>query len=150
MSARTPTLFRPHPSDTELAYFAGIIDGEGCIYVPKADAKYRSPQVVVSNTDLELLAWVQARFGGYLAKASGRAPMNRERTKDCYTVRWGGAQMIAVLLKPLLPYLVIKRGKAEAAIVRARELKQNQLAGSRKAGSRPRFTIAKDQERLAL
>ena len=118
MSARTPT---------ELAYMAGIIDGEGCVYVPKAGSKWPSPQVIVSNTDLELLAWVQARFGGRLYKASGRAPMNRERTKDCFVVKWQGGPATAAFLKPLLPYLIIKRVKAEAAIQRSADLRRHRI-----------------------
>ena len=50
--------------DTEKAYIAGIIDGEGSIILTKFQKKqYPSPRVSVSSTDIELLKWIKMTVG---------------------------------------------------------------------------------------
>jgi hypothetical protein len=153
VTMKTP--MQPLASETELAYLAGIIDGEGCVYVPKSTARDLSPEVIISNTDMELLAWIQVRFGGRLREASGRAPMARPRTKVCYELRWRGSTLASGLLKPVLPYLIVKKPKAEAALLRAAELRQRRIEQGRRLGianiGRRRLAVVNDvQSRLTL
>ena len=49
----------------ELAYTAGLFDGEGSIsLVRQNNNRSHSPQAAVASTDLEVLCWLQKRFGG--------------------------------------------------------------------------------------
>jgi len=46
--------------ETEKAYIAGIIDGEGSIMLIKFHKnQYPSPCVSISSTDVELLEWIK-------------------------------------------------------------------------------------------
>lgn len=104
-------------TETEIAYLAGIIDGEGTLTLekkhgtgPYADRLYLRPLVHVTNTDMVLLDWIQVRFGGYLhPQPIGRAA---ERSKPCYRLTWGGTKALP-LLDAVAPYLVSKRAQAD-------------------------------------
>jgi len=51
--------------DTEKAYIAGIIDGEGSITLVKQHKNRNpSPMVSVASTDLELLIWLKKTING--------------------------------------------------------------------------------------
>lgn len=52
----------------DLAWAAGIIDGDGCITMDKTYAKssYRRPCVYVDNTDYELIEELMGLFSGYV------------------------------------------------------------------------------------
>jgi len=64
-------------ANEELAYAAGIIDGEGCIYIDRffdKRKKHNNPNYVlrirVAMTDFEVPEWLEDKFGGviYLIK----------------------------------------------------------------------------------
>jgi hypothetical protein len=64
-------------SDTEAAYAAGILDGEGSISVTRNHSgRWPSPQVSVASTDRELLEWLQVRFGGSISTKQPRQPQH--------------------------------------------------------------------------
>ena len=107
-------------SETEKAYIAGIIDGEGCICLVKAKRGQRkrgpSPYVFyaihlrVANTRHELIAWLLDRIGGkmyVLQKTRG----NRKLALQWHTQ----GRQAKDLLAQVEPYLVIKRAQAEVA-----------------------------------
>lgn len=51
-------------TNTEIAYLAGIIDGEGSIMLTKYHkSEYPSPCISISSTDLELLEWIKEKVG---------------------------------------------------------------------------------------
>lgn len=54
------------PTEIDYAYLAGIVDGEGTITLTRNNAKdkFRRPTLSVSNTDVGLMNWLQAEFGG--------------------------------------------------------------------------------------
>lgn len=56
-------------SQTDLAYAAGLIDGEGTITMIKKHAsdKYRCSTVSMSSTTLELLVFMKERFNGCIS-----------------------------------------------------------------------------------
>lgn len=91
-----------------LGYVAGLLDGEGNIY-----ARGYSVDVSIANTNVEVLRWVQRTFVAGRIAISHRARGNH---KDCYAWHIGRAADIAALLKSVLPYLIIKRGRAEKMI----------------------------------
>jgi hypothetical protein len=48
----------------DLAYTAGIVDGEGSIVLTRVRANTFVVMVIVSNTNIPLLEWLQQNFGG--------------------------------------------------------------------------------------
>lgn len=98
----------------DLAYAAGIIDGEGCIYLsvnwvrPNGKIRYRhlSPRLEVACASLCLIEWLLRKFGGNFG--AGKRP-NR---KPYY--KWSLASNEAeTFLRAVYPYLVIKRDQAD-------------------------------------
>ena len=76
------------PLDTDWAYAAGFVDGEGCIAVVRSfeprSARYQyGVQVVVSNVDRTVLDWMQGIWGGWVVAVSQR----QGRARDSWTWR---------------------------------------------------------------
>ena len=91
--------------DTELAYAAGLFDGEGSIsLVRQNNNRSHSPQVAVASNDFEVLAWLQKRFGGSIVtkqpRKSTRSVSYDWRLTDCRALTF---------LNLIRPYLVIER-----------------------------------------
>lgn len=87
------------PTDVELAYIAGFFDGEGCVNLS-------SPSLVVhlTNTNREVLDWVQSLFGGkvYLP------PRYSIKHKQSY--RWHlHKRDVTAFLTAIQPYVRIKQ-----------------------------------------
>ena len=103
-------------SKTELAYIAGIIDGEGSIsLVPsklkRANGRSIFPLVRIANTNFGLIDWLGHRLAGgrhYTDQVS-------ERRKPVAHIGWASNEAV-LLLKAVLPYLVIKKPHAELVI----------------------------------
>jgi hypothetical protein len=58
------------PSD-EVAYTAGFFDGEGCANIArylKRGRPYHTLAIIFTNTDFQVLAWLQQRWGGNVFK----------------------------------------------------------------------------------
>lgn len=94
-------------TDTEKAYIAGIIDGEGSISLTKQSSnQHPSPVVSVASTDLELLEWLQKTIGsGTIIKKKNYNPT---RHKDSYT--YSVIRNTAIdLLHDISPYLIIHK-----------------------------------------
>ena len=98
------------------AYLAGIIDGEGHIYIcrakdSKSGKRYYTMGLDISSTDERLPLWIKENYGGnyYLKKDKG------VRTGNYW--RWCIQSNKAVkVLQDVFPYLVIKREQALIAI----------------------------------
>lgn len=70
--------------DTDLAYAAGYIDGDGCFYVEKLFVENRFKFrcfMAINSTEIENLQWIQRIFGGTLTTnikvKSGHKPIHR-------------------------------------------------------------------------
>jgi hypothetical protein len=105
-------------SEAELAYCAGLWDGEGCFYIGKAEARskrgraspYYGLVASLMMTRREAMLKVEELFGGE-SKWRKRLPPNRDVWEwKCYG---DDAKMLA---KALLPYLQIKKEAALLAI----------------------------------
>ena len=98
-------------NEQELAYLAGIIDGEGsiCIHKDSRDGRIWG-EVTVYNTSQELISWIHERFGGNIYDCESRA--EQYGTKRNLIIRWSGRDA-AEFLPSLIPYLVIKKEKAK-------------------------------------
>lgn len=109
-----------YPTDikeTELAYLAGIIDGEGTISIHAHTKRHRTkarkgepyrilqPMVQIFNTDLTLIEWLHSRIG---FRFNGR---DRRKARTSYQVAVSGYRTYAILT-PMLPYLIAKKSQA--------------------------------------
>lgn len=99
--------------ETTKAYFAGLFDGEGCVYITthKGGCNYNSIMVTCANTDRRPLDIMVNIFRGGIAIEKPRKPNHKTK----YTWRAYHHQAIR-FLKTVLPYLVIKKEKALQAI----------------------------------
>jgi len=89
----------------ELAYAAGLFDGEGSISLVRQHGnRWQSPQVAVASTDYEVLEWFRIRFGGGIVTKQPRMS-NHSVSYD-----WRLTDRRALeFLKLIRPYLVIER-----------------------------------------
>lgn len=95
--------------DTDWAYLAGLIDGEGCISASSQHAPRYHAQLKVLNTDRRMLNWIRETF------AKGSVSVNRlgeGNSKTCFKWRVTGKENVAYILTEVLPYLVIKKDQA--------------------------------------
>lgn len=104
----------------QLAYLAGIIDGEGSIYIgnfsknKKTGAKYYQTAIEVTNTEKLLIDWLLENFGGRsYTYTKNQLPKNSN--KEVY--RWIIAgDLLTNLCHLLLPYSIIKKKEYEIMI----------------------------------
>ena len=102
-----------HLSETDKAYLAGIIDGEGCItinrYIKKGTAPVYRPFVEIANTSPALKKWLDERFPERIYWRTGI----RHGWRDIYRWTLSGNRQVMVFCREIAPYLVIKREQAE-------------------------------------
>lgn len=93
-------------AETDWAYLAGIIDGEGTISLYKEGQRYSIPTLTVrvSSTDENLMTWLRRNFGGSYNK---RKTKQKSTHKDSYTWSLYGKKL-NIILHNILPYLQIK------------------------------------------
>jgi hypothetical protein len=96
-------------AETDLAYLAGIIDGEG--YFAVSD-KSNTFGITVSVTDECLIDWLHKRFSGNVSKRFAKTSTHRDVHK-WYLQRHAD---LAWLIPRVAPYLVIKRNQADAML----------------------------------
>lgn len=107
-------------SIAQLAYLAGIIDGEGSIYIGnfssniKTGTPHYQTNFEVSNTDKGLIDWLINNFGGRRYEYTPAQTPKNSRKK---VYRWMcSGEMITHIGPLLLPYLVIKKRQCEIMI----------------------------------
>ena len=85
-----------------LAYVAGLVDGEGCIGIyHRSKGRGYQAALIVSNTHRGVLELLQSAFGGDIVTARSR------RLRPCH--QWRITDRAAMpLAQALLPYMVIK------------------------------------------
>lgn len=125
MIEQDPTLTEWRPgraltlTETERAYLAGIIDGEG--YVGAEVRKFNTARpgsrpaisvaLSISNNEQALMNWLGARFHGRVVTSRASDPGWRDTLH--FRVNGAGA---GVILEAARPYLIIKRQHAELAL----------------------------------
>ena len=103
-------------SDTDLAYTAGIMDGEGNIGIYANTSRKGNPvlslKIRVSSTDEWLPQWLKEQFGGHVGVQL--QPEDKNWKPAWYwTVSCRKAMAV---LEVILPYLHLKKPQAELAI----------------------------------
>ena len=102
---------------TDIAYLAGIIDGEGSIYIGNFSCNtttklpYYQTNIQVTNTDKGLIDWLKETFGG-LTNTRTRKQMPGNSRKQVYIWTVTG-ERLTHLCEEILPYLICKRRQAE-------------------------------------
>lgn len=98
--------------DLEIAYIAGLIDGEGCISIVFTSRKLYMPSVQVIMTGQPVLEWLANRLNVKCSKLNRKLA---EHHKTQYEVRLNGRR--AVWLCMLMePYLKEKHRQAQIVI----------------------------------
>jgi len=105
------------PAPEELAYLAGVIDGEGHVMARRVKPGRVDFGLVLCMADIPILEWVHERFGGSYSGA-----WINEKTKSRPRKMWhlSRAADLAFLIPQLAPYLVLKRREAEIVALIAR------------------------------
>lgn len=113
-----PKQYRP----IDVAYMAGIVDGEGCFFLCKlpkrsgdgyATEHYRG-LLKIDNTDIRLLDWIDVTFSG-TSSARCRSTSSRKFERTVFTWTATGDRLLD-LCEQILPYLVIKKEQCEIMI----------------------------------
>lgn len=117
-------------TDVELAYFAGLFDGEGCIHadVIKRAGGTENVKVtlVVSMTHQGSIERLHKAFGGSLHTTVPKNPKHRQYWT------WHLPQRQTFLVLPLLlPYLVVKKEEALVAIELLSRIAAMKLGGGK-------------------
>ncbi len=103
--------------DVELAYLAGIIDGEGCFFIGLFRTKATKnllnyhTYIKISNNEKSLIDWVHEKAGAtniQQDRKTRKSLVNRQ----CFSSQITGATLDALLPK-IYPYLIIKRRQCE-------------------------------------
>ena len=92
-------------TEAEIAYTAGLFDGEGSITLtPIRSTRFPSPQVAVASNDREVLEWLKAQFGGSISTKQPRRPTH----SVSYDWRLTDRRALG-FLRQIRPYLKIQR-----------------------------------------
>lgn len=114
-------------SDTDLAYLAGLFDGEGCLSVGLSNVKTRRKDgkgvvtvhliFMVINTHLQVLEWVLSTVNaGRIVEAKNARDSKLQRRLRCYRFVLDTNHNLTRLLPLIRPYLKIKTRQVDAAI----------------------------------
>lgn len=104
--------------DVELAYAAGVIDGEGCIGLYGDRTAWQiTIKVHVQMTDRTVLEWFRYTFGGRITKPRVPTDAGRSQTRDWKPAQvWYCQSKVAYeFICAVLPWLRLKRMQAEIA-----------------------------------
>jgi len=93
-------------SESEWAYIAGILDGEGEISI-----QGNSPYIKIHNTNSELMDWLTRKLG--ISKTYVKNRQRKKSHKICYSFIFSGVKRVTTFLEKVMPYLIVKRKKAE-------------------------------------
>lgn len=106
-------------SDREIAYLAGFFDGEGCVSILRFAEKRRAAtyfayrlQVRIGNTNLEVLEWIQSKFGGTIYDQVRSVPGNRKPFWAWHT----SGHKAKTFLEMIEPFVIVKRRQIQVAL----------------------------------
>jgi hypothetical protein len=104
----------------EIGYIAGLVDGEGSISIienkQNRNRTYHA-QIVICNTDPELMRWLEQRLGQLVGWQAGvPSPKYPDRPVKPMGKWVAAGQCAAALCRVLLPHLTIKQRKAELVL----------------------------------
>jgi len=97
-----------YPSQEDVIYLAGIIDGEGSIVLHRRPNRYDYNLILcVGNTSERLLHWIADRFGGAIY------PLKQRQVHHRPAWMWtASGSSAAATLQRVRPYLIVKSTQA--------------------------------------
>lgn len=107
-----------HATPEDLAYLAGLLDGEGCIAIQKCRVKGHlcnyGTNVKITNTDMNIIEKIQSILLslGINPNIRVRGNENHPRWKSWIEVYLTKRANIKLFLENILPYLVGKKARA--------------------------------------
>ena len=118
--------------ETDTAWLAGIIDGEGCLmFTPNPKSGHHLCKLQVTNTDDGILHEVQRILSEWLVPFS--LSKNSAGKKLCFSVQVCRRQEIAFVLEQVEPYL--KSVKKQKALAMMGYIKQRYYRSDGKASN---------------
>jgi len=125
---------------TDIAYIAGLVDGEGSILIAKSyQTKYGNcyrVSTTIANNNLAVLEWVNDKFGGCIYKSN-----------NCYMWQLNGKKCHKLLIL-LTPYLKIKSEQAELALQYISTIKHTGSKRLSKVIIKQREKLRKEMQKL--
>ena len=97
---------------TEAAYIAGLIDGEGWITVQR-NMYY---QVGIGMTHLGVIEWLRETVGEGSFKTRKPSPSSKPTHKPRWELCFNGSLVVRDFLMQIVPYMIVKKEKAQEAI----------------------------------
>lgn len=103
--------------ESNLAYLAGIIDGEGCIRIAKRVKRseekwgYYELSLVVTNTDARLIKWIESTFGGSVTPLARRKSHHKDLYEWVVSSRAAGS-----ILSAVEKFMIVKKEQAQLAL----------------------------------
>jgi len=111
------------PTEVELAWLAGIVDGEGTVGISRTNNKtqahpYLRPHFQVVNTDMRIIDKTAQIIRDIVGKRVSVVVSNKggKGCKRGYRIKVSTQWELLLLLPTLMPHLVAKREQAELAI----------------------------------
>ena len=112
--------FTTHHEVWQIAYLAGLIDGEGCLYIGNVkQGKYGNglqwhSMLKITSCDEELIIWLENTFGG--SKDSRYRWTSKQKfTRPVYNWQATGP-MLDYILPIVKPYLIIKKKQCDVML----------------------------------
>jgi hypothetical protein len=102
----------PVITETELSFAAGLLEGEGSVRINRATKRNLGHLVCsVTNTDRELIDWLQGRWPAYMKPVGGLRSDQRPAWAWCIAAR-----KAAAFLSEIRPFVVTTRMKKRIAL----------------------------------
>lgn len=92
---------------TDMAYMAGLVDGEGSIGIMMTPRSQAITQLTIKMCCEDTIEWVAQTFGGNIEHIASKV----EGHSDCWRWRANGARAAEILVA-IEPYMVTKRYRA--------------------------------------
>lgn len=140
-------------SETDKAWLAGFIDGEGYIGIVRSrkkitrqssDTLLYHPWVIVTNSDVKVLEYIQS-----VVSTQKRASLSRTAgQKATYQVKINKFDDVMLLLEAVLPYLKLKHRQAKILIEFCKYRESAKIVTGR--GSRGETSFGEIEENIYL
>lgn len=105
---------------TELAYIAGIIDGEGYIGICKRKERGRvptySPRIGITNTNEQLIQYLINTFSKHHVVCRYQQRLRNPKHHIAYNIEIRNLRDCLALARAIQPYLIVKQDKAKQLI----------------------------------
>jgi len=102
------------PTQGDWGWFAGLVDGDGCISIQKANGRYRASIIVVNKKPQNILKLMRL-FGGNLDKVSRTSASSYV---NGHYYRWvvSATKEVLECLRNSMPHMAEKKEKAKLAV----------------------------------